>query len=91
MFIIFLTESDFLIFFQTFYHFLLFFRRLKRRPTGEGGWGVAGEKKIMLCVAHIQYAPLIFEYAPLIYELSVAHIALCATHNPGRSLLVGPT
>jgi hypothetical protein len=58
---------------------------------------VAGEKKIMLCVAHIQYVPLIFElsvahiqYAPLIYELSVAHIALCATHNPGRSLLVGP-
>jgi hypothetical protein len=39
--------------------------------------GVAGEKKILLYVAHIQYAPLIF-------ELSVAHITLCTTHNPGR-------
>jgi hypothetical protein len=38
-----ITKSDFLNFFQTFYHFLLFFRRLKRRPSG--GWGVAGEKK----------------------------------------------
>jgi hypothetical protein len=55
----------------------------------------------MLCVAHIQYAPLIF-------ELSVAHIALCATHMSNMcgayskcaidktnilstTLLVGPT
>jgi hypothetical protein len=31
----------------------------------------------MLCVAHIQYAPLIF-------WLSVAHNSICATHIPGR-------
>jgi hypothetical protein len=36
-----ITKSDFLNFFQTFYHFLLFFKRLKRRPTGGGGgWRV---------------------------------------------------
>jgi hypothetical protein len=36
---------------------------------------VAGEKNSrQLCVAHIAYAPLIF-------ELSVAHIAICATNR----------
>jgi hypothetical protein len=121
-----ITKSVFSNFFQTFYHFLLFFRRLKRRPTGGGCggwkkiwslpvahhiahalqvnfqilnilppiqkclqnflpiWNFFKKKKIppfqrcgshILCVTHIQYAPLIF-------WLSVTHISICATHIP---------
>jgi hypothetical protein len=74
-----ITKSNFFNFLQTFYHFLLFFRRLKRRPTG----GVCVCVCVCVCVWRVKKCLKIFPptlwmahiyYAPLIWGLLVAHI-----------------